>query len=370
MAALLFMFCGLFEHAARFGRSRKLGPCFVLKWSSSSARQDEAGYSYATVTPIKIQNPRAEHLRSNIPSPEYRAKARIDVMQPTPSEITKTYPPRGPLQQYRFADSTAFDCFRCGEAKKSKLITVYGGNWSKRLCNGCYGRLLSLYEIKAGTQAEDERAEALSDTLLAMAATDDVRQAERLFRAADQRAERLSAETMRFIATSEFVAGQLDAAPQLEWSPAVIGLCKALELELISRVLKPLAALTVNSDLTADKKDKDIGRIAAYCAEPARKPPELGSFSHFLQTVIHSTQRRENSALVRVFLKLAADWPGALWLLQPDGLHSALTSLTTNFRNPAAHIDELGKQHYVDCRNQVIGSDGALWKLIVATERR
>jgi hypothetical protein len=32
-------------------------------------------------------------------------------MHPAPSDITRTYP-GGPLQQYRFADSTAFDCFR------------------------------------------------------------------------------------------------------------------------------------------------------------------------------------------------------------------------------------------------------------------
>ena len=72
-------------------------------------------------------------------------------MQPVPSTLTKTYPKRGPLQQFRFAEGTAFKCFRCGDTKKSKLITVYSGDWSRKLCNGCYGRLLSLYEIKAGT---------------------------------------------------------------------------------------------------------------------------------------------------------------------------------------------------------------------------
>jgi hypothetical protein len=220
----------------------------------------------------------------------------MDAMQPAPSTITKTYPPRGPLQQFRFADSVAFDCFRCGDSKKSKLITVYGGNWSKRLCNGCYGRLLSLYEIMAGTAPEDERTEAIAAALMTMAAEDEVRQAEKLFRTSEERAERLSAEGLRFIATAEFVAGQLDASPQLEWSPAVIGLCKALETELVSRVLKPLARLAAREDLTADKGDKDFGRIAAYCSGLAHKPPELGSFSHFLQTVIHSKQRRETSA--------------------------------------------------------------------------
>ena len=100
------------------------------------------------------------------------------------------------------------------------------------------------------------------------------------------------------------------------------------------------------------------------------EPPELGSFSHFLQTVIHSKQRRETSALVRVFLKMTADWPGSQWLLKPDGLHSALTNLTVKFRNPAAHIDELGRLDYVGCRDEVIGTNGTLWQLIIATEPR
>lgn len=291
-------------------------------------------------------------------------------MQPSPSDIIKAYPQRGPMQQFRLAEARAFDCFRCGVAKKSKLFTIYGSNYSKRLCNGCYGKLLSLYDIKAGTSADDVRAESLALVLLEMAAADDVNQSAKLFRTFEQRADRLSGEAMRFIATSEFVAGQLDAAPQLEWSPAIIGLCKALELEVVGRILRPLAEFTVGCDLTPDRKDKDLGKVAAYCFDPIRKPPELGSFSHFLQTVINSEERRQHSALVRAFLKMTADWPRSQWLLSPDGLHAALTNLTTNFRNPAAHIDELGKHHYSDCRDGVIGAEGVLWKLIIATEPR
>jgi len=100
-----------------------------------------------------------------------------------------------------------------------------------------------------------------------------------------------------------------------------------------------------------------------------RKPPELGTFSHFLRTAIHSKGRRETSALLRCFLKLAADWTGSHWILKPTGLLESLGSLTTKFRNRASHIDELGKQDYRDCRELVIGSEGALWKLVVATER-
>jgi len=65
-------------------------------------------------------------------------------LQPIPSQIEKEYPLRCPLCQYRFKEATAFHCFRCGVSKKAKLITIYAHDWNRRLCNGCYGRLLSI----------------------------------------------------------------------------------------------------------------------------------------------------------------------------------------------------------------------------------
>jgi hypothetical protein len=289
-------------------------------------------------------------------------------MEPVPSTVIKTYPPRGPMQQFRFTEGTAFTCFRCGDPKKAKLITIYGDNWARRLCNGCYGRLLSLYDIKAGTAPDDEKAEALASALFSIVAVDDRRKAEQLFRASDKRASLLSPETLRFVATAEHVAGLLGADPQLEWSPAVIGLCKAVEAEVVGRILQPLRTRTSREHLSADKGDKDIGRIAAFCADSTRKPPELGTFAHFLQTVIHSQQRRQSSPLIASFLVLAAEWTGSHWLLNPEGLHRALGELTSDFRNRAAHIDELGKEDYVSCRELVVGERGILWNLVVSTE--
>jgi hypothetical protein len=290
-------------------------------------------------------------------------------MEPVPSTVTKTYPERGPLQQFRFAEGTAFRCFHCGDTKKSKLITVYSRDWSRKLCNGCYGRLLSLYEIKAGTAAEDQRAEQLCDVLLSLATVDQQRQAERVFKASDQRAGILSPEALRFIATAEHVAGQLESNPQLEWSPAVIGLCKAVEAEVVGKILRPLAVLSGGEDLSEDKNDKDIGRVAAFCADTQRKPPELGTFAHFLQTVIHSQERRQTSRLIRCFLQLAGQWTGSTWLLAPEGLHRALAVMTGTYRNRAAHIDELARSDYLGCRDLTIGSQGAIWKLVLSTER-
>ena len=70
----------------------------------------------------------------------------------------------------------------------------------------------------------------------------------------------------------------------------------------------------------------------------------------------------------RSFLKLAGQWTGSNWLLEPTGLHATLIALTSKFRNPAAHIDELGKQDYSACRELLIGQQGSLWKLVVSTE--
>ncbi len=289
-------------------------------------------------------------------------------MEPVPSTLTKTYPKRGPLQQFRFSEGTAFRCFRCGNSKKSKLITLYSGDWSQKLCNGCYGRLLSLFEIKAGTEAEDLRAEQLANALLSLVPIDRQRQAEILFRASDNRAKALSPEALRFIATAEHVAAQLELNAHLEWSPAVIGLCKAVETEVVTRILRPLASLAGGEDLTDDKGDRDMGRVAAFCADPERKPPELGAIAHFLQTVIHSQQRRQTSKLINCFLGLSATWTGSTWLLLPEGLHGALKHLTETYRNRAAHIEELARSDYLGCREITIGSQGIVWKLITSTE--
>ena len=272
------------------------------------------------------------------------------------------------MQQYRLGEISSFRCFRCGDTKRSKLITTYNGDWSRRLCNGCYGRLISLFDVKAGTLPEDERYEALADALLSAVNVEAQRHAERLYRASDERAGRLTPQAVRFIATAEHVGAELQSEPQLEWSPAVIGLCKAVELEVVSRILIPLAKRSSRADLRADTRDADLGRVAEFCMDQSRPPPELGTFAHFLQTVIHSKQRRETSVIIQAFLQLARDWVGSGWILDPTAFLRSLQTLTKGFRNRAAHIDELGKTDYLDCRDLTIGRAGILWELLESTE--
>ena len=290
-------------------------------------------------------------------------------MEPVPSKVTKTYPQRGPLQQFRFSESTAFRCFRCGATKKSKLITIYQGSWSRRLCNGCYGRLLSVYQIKAGDGAENDRCEALASALIGFVTKEDGREAERIYRTSDARAVHLAPEAVRFIATAEHVASGLKSEPELEWSPAVIGLCKAVELETVGRILIPLAESTRDVNLSMDKNDKDLKRIANFCIRKTGPAPELGAFSHFLQTVIHSRRRRQTSAIVQNVFRLASDWTGSNWIFDPASFHHSLITLATKFRNRAAHLDELGERDYFGCRDLVLGTQGIIWKLVESTRR-
>ena len=66
------------------------------------------------------------------------------------------------------------------------------------------------------------------------------------------------------------------------------------------------------------------------------------------------------------FLELASNWSGSQWILDPQGLQKAAAKLSTEFRNKAAHIDELSEEDYRQCRELVIGSEGILWKFDVS----
>jgi hypothetical protein len=291
-------------------------------------------------------------------------------MKPVPSEIEKEYPPRGPLHQFRFKQATAFNCFRCGNSKVSKLITVYAEDWNRRLCNGCYGRLLSIYEVQRGTATDDEKCSALAELLLSIASLDKLRECQSLFKLSENRSNHLSEKSLRFVATSEHVSKLLQGVSNLDWSPAIIGLCKAVETEVVGRLLLPLATCVAAINLDDDMADKDFGKIAKFCKSPSTKSPELGTFAHFLQTAINSESRRQSSQLLKSFFELTRAWPRSNWLLTADGLHEAIVKLTKDFRNKAAHTDELCSNDYLACREYVIGEQGVLWQLILATQKR
>ena len=174
-------------------------------------------------------------------------------------EVTKTYAQRGPMRQYRLAASTSFRCFRCGQAKTSKLVTVFRQDWNNLLCNSCYGRLLSLHDIRAGSADDSERADALAEQLLALTSVDEQRDAMELLRIRANRIDQLTERSQRLLATSEFVASHLANATDLDWSAAIVGICKAVEVELVKRVIEPWRWSAATLILTRTSKTRTSG---------------------------------------------------------------------------------------------------------------
>jgi hypothetical protein len=282
-------------------------------------------------------------------------------------EVAKTYPQRGSLQQYRLKASTAFGCFRCRSSKTSKLVVVFNGDWNQLLCNGCYGRLLSIFEIKAGTDSLEDKSARLAEQLEALLPPAEAQQAEQALVIRENRSALLQPRSLRLLATADYVARHLDHATDLDWSAAVIGLCKSFEVELVSRLIEPLAKACTSRDLSNDMQDKDMGRLARYCARRTETPPEIGVVGHFLQTAVHSKDRQATSELIDALRGLVRSWPHSEWLISPDGALPAMAELTSRFRNRAAHTDELNREDYEAAASLVSGTDGILWKLVRST---
>ncbi|MBK0402535.1 hypothetical protein I5M27_06030 [Adhaeribacter sp. BT258] len=283
-------------------------------------------------------------------------------------KISKEYPNRGPLSQFRFEKSISFNCLRCGEAKTSKLITIYSNDWEKKLCNGCYGNLLSIYDIKGGQLRLDEKAEQLLGLLEKYVDSNKVREKVKKLNIANNKSSFLTPSSLRFYATSECVAETLTKDPNLDWSPAIIGLCKAFELELVELFINPLkehCKAVKFSD--QDLRDKDFGKIAAYCSGKPMKSPELGVVNHFIQTAVNSNDRFENSSFLQEGLKVFINkFPNHGWLINKNGLNAGIDNLTKNYRNKAAHTDELSKHEYESCKDLVFGENGIMWNLILS----
>ena len=286
-------------------------------------------------------------------------------------KITKEFATRGPLGQYRFEKSISFNCFRCGQPKTSKLITIYNNDWNKRMCNGCYGSLLSIYNIKAGQTIIDEKVEKLLYVLTKLVDESKIKEQSTKIKLQSNKAKFLSATAMRFFATSECVAETLAKEANLDWSPAIIGLCKAFELELIERLINPLREfckeITFNEQ---DLRDKDFGKIANYCSGRPVKSPELGVVNHFIVTAVNSSERLETSDFLKLgFKRFLSRLPNNTWIIDKNGLSKGILTLTSNYRNKAAHTEELDAKDYENCKELVFGINGVIWELILSTKK-
>lgn len=285
-----------------------------------------------------------------------------------PAPVIKTMPSRGPLQQYRVAAATPFGCSRCGGTKTSKLLTTVAGDWNRLVCNGCYGNLLRFWEIKAGDLPEEERFAALLEALGKAVPAQAVEISREQLRDASRLFDNLSVEAQRMLATAHAVTVALRAATDLDWSAAVIGLCKAVEVETVRLLMEPLRREVQAQDLGPDLEDQHLARIARFCA--GRAPaPELGGVTHFLRTAANSRKRAASSSVLRTMNAVLGRYPGG-GRLTDEGFLNSLGRLTREFRNPAAHDGLLTEDDFSRCVELVEGESGLLASLFVATSPR
>ncbi|MGW2723454.1 hypothetical protein [Streptomyces sp. NPDC001492] len=282
-------------------------------------------------------------------------------------EVVKKYPPRGPMQQYRLATATTFTCCRCGRDKKSKLTVSIHDEWNLLLCNACYGRLLSIWEIKAGELSDSERHAELIRLLGSLSGEAEVERARAVLLARDSRSVLLSAPALTMLATAAAVADgfAVKTATELDWSAAVIGLCKAVELEAVRLICDPLSTAVSGMELADDLRDRGFQRMAQYCK--SGKPVELGTLGYFMRSVAGSP-RSATSPIASAMRTLASRWPRSDWLFKADGFPEDVRILTKNYRNPAAHTELLSEAQYRACAELVQGTDGVLWKVLAAVD--
>lgn len=120
--------------------------------------------------------------------------------------------------------------------------------------------------------------------------------------------------------------------------------------------------------MAPDLGDRDLGRLARYCAGKTDTPPEVGVLRHALATAQNSTSRSESSPLLGRLRAIAKSWPHGDWVFQKDGLVAIMETLTTKYPNP--HTGTLRREDYSACRVLVAGDAGALWLLVQATTPR
>ena len=286
----------------------------------------------------------------------------------TAGSAIKTYPPRGPLQLVRLSTAVTFRCVRCGLEKTAKLRAIYGGRDDNLLCNACYGFLLSVYAVKSGTDSDDVRAEKLAKLLLELVVP------ERHEQGGSARAmvaysippppppPPLCVEAERFARTASQVAHLLEGGVDLDWSVAVLGLCKAFEIEVIRRLVEPLRQRLHEADLSLDLDNPDTKELALYVSGRSQRLPALGTIAFTFGRAGLVSQPSVLLEEIREFRHQES-----AWLINIQGFSASVLDLTRRFRNPAVHLDTLSRHDYEACHEMILGWSGLMWSLVRAT---
>jgi hypothetical protein len=269
------------------------------------------------------------------------------------------------LSQFRFEKAVSFICFRCAAAKTSKSITICNENWDYKICNGCYGYLLSIHNIKNSTDPDEKKFEAL-DKCIEQLARDYKSRIIAFRNKLDKSKSEFEDSTRRFLATAACLEEDLPKGEFLEWSPAVLCLCKAVENELINKFLIPMRNFGL--DMATDKSDPRTKRVDQFLSRETDTPPELGGISFYINLVAKSSSYRDKAASAPLLKTYSEKRPFFDWYTRGGGAASDIETIVTKFRNRAAHISELAHDDFQECKELVLGSEGILSNILRASQ--
>lgn len=153
-------------------------------------------------------------------------------------------------------------------------------------------------------------------------------------------------DCLRVLESLTVVLPALESKPEVDWSPAVMCWCKALEIEVARIVLGGWRG-GLHGFTTRGARD-----VAAFM-EGSGKAPGLGLSAEF----IRYARRRDCGG------GWLAGHPCREWIFDRQGLSGVLEKVARTYRNPAAHLGLMTREDYAGCAAVVGGAEGALSRL-------
>lgn len=175
---------------------------------------------------------------------------------------------------------------------------------------------------------------------------------------------RMHPDTIKVLKTAQIIESALPNLP--DCSAVIIEYCKAVEIELADKILKPLRQYWLSSSqchASVPPVPRNLHRLGKYLFRTPPKPLELGTLAEQIESAIDCLSNPVASSLIEHIKALPFTNSSPMELVR-DVLH-----LTRNFRNPAAHKSLLPRQLIDQCREFVIGTyvkPGLLFRIIEA----
>jgi hypothetical protein len=156
----------------------------------------------------------------------------------------------------------------------------------------------------------------------------------------------------------------------LDTSIASLTYSKCIENEMVHRIVIPFKKFFENNfsgcDMSLDLDDSNLNKMSLFLIGRDQTPPELGSFSYFLQNAINSKKRASWSVSIKAFKSFCETCEDPDFLLKEELLFKMLSLIAKKYRNGGAHIKVLPIEYVTEFHN-ILFEQNFLKRFIKAT---